>query len=83
YGLDAELIDVEQECAVPAQELVKRFLTFVRPSLEEYGDWEEVSSIVLETIQKGNSATQQREVYKRRGSLEDVVDFIVAQTTKV
>lgn len=83
YGLDAELIDVEQECAVPAQELVKRFLTFVRPSLEEYGDWDEVSSIVLETIQKGNSATQQREVYKRRGSLEDVVDFIVAQTAKV
>lgn len=82
YGLDTSLVDVEQECAVPARELVEKFLAFVRPSLEEYGDWDEVSSIVQETMQQGNGAVRQREVYKRTGRLEDVVDFIVAETSK-
>ena len=54
----------------------------MRPSLEEYGDWDEVSSIVQETMQQGNGAVRQREVYKRTGRLEDVVDFIVAETSK-
>lgn len=82
YGLDTSLVDIEQECAVPARELVEKFLAFVRPSLEEYGDWDEVSSIVQETMQQGNGAVRQREVYKRTGRLEDVVDFIVAETSK-
>ncbi len=67
--------------AIPASELVEKFLTFVRPSLEEYGDWDEISSLVGQTMQQGNGATRQREVYKRTGHLEDVVDLIVAQTS--
>lgn len=82
YGLDTELIDVEVMRAVPARELIEKFLAFVRPSLEEYGDWDEVSSLVRETMQRGNGATRQREVYKRTGRLEDVVDYIVAETLK-
>jgi carboxylate-amine ligase len=68
--------------AVPARELVESFLSFVRPVLEEYGEWEEVSSLVRETMQRGTGATRQREVYKRSGRLEDVVDFIVQETAK-
>ena len=82
YGLDTELIDVEAMRAVPAQDLLEKFLAFVRPSLEEYGDWDEISSLVQQTMQHGNGATRQREVYKRTECLEDVVDFIVAQTAK-
>lgn len=82
YGLDTELIDVGELRAVPARELVEKFLAFVRPSLEEYGEWDEVSSIVRETMQRGNGATRQREAYKRAGRLEDVVDLIVAETAK-
>ncbi len=82
YGLETELIDVGEGGVVPARELVERFLAFVRPSLEEYGDWEEISSLVRETMQQGNGATRQREAYKRTGRLEDVVDLIVAQTAK-
>jgi carboxylate-amine ligase len=33
-------------------------------------------------MQRGNGATRQREVYKRTGRLEDVVDYIVAETLK-
>lgn len=82
YGLDTDLIDIGTLAAVPARDLVEKFLAFVRPSLEEYGEWDEVSSIVRETMQQGNGATRQREAYKRAGRLEDVVDLIVAETTK-
>ena len=82
YGLEEDLIDVGAMKAVPARELVESFLNFVRPSLEEYGDWDEVSSLVHETMQRGTGATRQREVYKRTGRLEDVVDLIVQETAQ-
>lgn len=82
YGLEGDLIDVGTGCAVPAHQMVEKFLAFVRPSLEEYGEWDEVSSIVRETMQRGTGATRQREAYKRTGRLEDVVDLIVAETAK-
>jgi carboxylate-amine ligase len=80
--LDAELVDVDAECSVPARELVEKFLGFLRPALEDFGEWDEVYAIVQETMQQGNSATRQREVYKRTGSLEDVVDFVIRETAK-
>ncbi len=82
WGLDAELVDVDAECSVPARELVEKFLEFLRPALEDFGEWDEVYAIVQETVQQGNSATRQRDVYKRTGSLEDVVDFVIRETEK-
>ncbi|MBW4576029.1 MAG: carboxylate-amine ligase [Aphanothece sp. CMT-3BRIN-NPC111] len=82
YGLDEDLIDIGAMKTVPARELIEAFLTFVRPALEEYGEWEEVSSIVRETMQHGTGATRQRQAYKRTGRLEDVVDLIVQETAK-
>lgn len=82
YGLDAELVDIEQQSAVPAKELIEKFLTFVRPSLEEYGDWDEVSAIVREIMTRGTAASRQRQIYNRAGKLEDVVDYIVEETKK-
>ena len=82
YGLDTELIDIGALAAVPAPELVEKFLAFVRPSLEEFGEWDEVSSIVRETMQRGTGATRQREAYKRAGRWEDVVDLVVRETAK-
>lgn len=80
YGFATELIDVEVMRAVPARELIEKLLALVRPSLEAFGDWDEVASIVQETMQQGNGAARQREVFNRTGRLEDVVDFIVTQT---
>ncbi len=82
WGLEAELVDVEAECSVPARELVEKFLDFVRPALKEFGEWDEVYAIARETMQQGNGAARQRDVYKRTGSLEDVVDFVVRETAK-
>lgn len=82
YGLDAELIDFDTELAVPAHELIEKLLVFVRPVLEEQGEWDEVSSLVAQTLQAGNGATRQRQAYQQSGHLENVVDLIIAETAK-
>lgn len=82
YGLDAELIDVGAGVLVPAREAVEKFLAFLRPSLEGHGEWAEVSALARETVERGTGAARQRAAYERSGSLEDVVDLIVAQTAE-
>ena len=82
YGLEADLIDVEAGRAVPARELIERLLTFIRPALEQDGAWEEVSTLVRETMRRGTGAQRQRQAYHRAGRMEDVVDLIVAETTQ-
>jgi carboxylate-amine ligase len=82
YGLDADLIDVEGGRAVPAPLMVERLLSFLRPSLEEQGEWEEINALAGQVIERGNGATRQREAYARAGRFEDVIDLIVAETAK-
>ncbi|MBW4543589.1 MAG: carboxylate-amine ligase [Symplocastrum torsivum CPER-KK1] len=82
YGLEGELMDINALTAVPAPEMVETFLTFLRPALEDAGEWDEISSIVHETMQCGTGATRQRKAYKRAGRLEDVVDLIIEETEK-
>ncbi len=80
HGLDADLVDVETERTVPAREVVEDLLSFTRPALEEHGDWEEVSTLVNETLKRGNGARRQRRAYERAGRLEGVVDMLVEET---
>jgi carboxylate-amine ligase len=82
YGLEGALIDAGAERTVPAGELIERLLAFVRPALEAAGDWDEVATLVRETVRRGNGAARQRAAYRRAGRWEDVVDFIVAETAK-
>ena len=82
FGLDGELVDVEEETLVPAKHAVQRLLTFARSALEEFGDWEEVSSIVRDTLEHGNGASRQRAAYRRTGTLEAVVDHLVEETAR-
>ncbi len=82
HGLDADLVDVEAERSVPAREAIEKLLAFVRPALEEHGDWEEVSSLVRETLDGGNGARRQRMAYERAGRLEEVVDILIGETAR-
>ena len=82
HGLDAELVDVEAERTVPAQEIIEKLLTFARPALEEHGDWEEVSTLISETLKRGNGARRQRRTYKRAGRFEDVVEMLIEETAR-
>lgn len=80
YGLEGTLIDVRKGCAIPAEALLDALLDFVGPALQEQGDWEEVSRLLGQLLEHGNGATRQRAIYRATGSLQAVVDFVVAQT---
>lgn len=80
YGLDNELVDPEEQRTVPAREIVQKLLGFARPALEDFGDWDEVSALVEETLREGNGARRQRLAYERGERLEDVVDALVEET---
>lgn len=82
HGLDAKLVDVETEKALPAREVIENLLASVRPVLEEHGDWDEVSALARETLERGNGATRQRDAYGRSGKLVDVVDELVEETAR-
>ena len=62
YGLDADLIDVEAQCALPAHKMVERLLSFLRPSLEEHNEWEETSALVGRLLRRATARHRQREV---------------------
>lgn len=82
YGLEADLVDVLSMRAVPAAELVESLLCFLRPALEDDGAWDEISALVGDTAARGTGASRQRRVFARSGRLEDVVDFVVAETAR-
>jgi len=82
YGLTEQLIDVAAARCVSAPELIDSLLGFVRPALEEAGDWDEVSAIVRQTLERGTGAERQRAAYQRRGRIEDVVDFVLEETAR-
>jgi carboxylate-amine ligase len=79
YGIRGELIDVLAVKARPAAEMVDAFLTFLRPSLEEFGDWDEVSEQVGRILADGNGAERQRRA-GAQGDLKAVVDAAAADT---
>jgi glutamate---cysteine ligase / carboxylate-amine ligase len=80
HGLDADLVDVLGGQARPAAELVEAFLEAIRPGLEAGGDLEEVTGLVRATLAGGTAAARQREVLRRTGSLEAVVDQLADET---
>ena len=82
YGLDADLVDLHRHRLVPAPDLIEAMLNRLRPALEAQGDWDEVSTLVSNTLRKGNGAQRQRAVYQQTGRYEDVVDLIVSQTAQ-
>lgn len=82
YGLEAELLDVEEERTISARQMIEKMVTFLRPALEEGGDWEEVSALVGSTLKHGNGAMRQRRAYARAGRLEDIVDVLIEETAE-
>lgn len=81
YGLGGELVDVEAGEAVPAGEMIDRFLDRLRPALGDLGDWDEVSELVARVRACGTGADRQRRVLADTGDRRAVVNFIVEETT--
>jgi len=80
YGLEETLIDVHAGATIPAHELISRLLETVRPALEANGDWDEVSALTQQILDRGNGARRQREAYAKRNSWDDVMQFLADET---
>ncbi len=79
-GLDDALIDPLTAEPIPASAMLDRLLMYVRPALEDVGDWDEVADLVEQTVRHGTSAARQRAAYRDTDRLEDVVDRLVQET---
>ena len=79
-GLGGELFDLTTCRARPATEVVDTLLTFLRPDLEDAGEWDEISALVAQTVARGTGAARQRDVFKRSGSMVDLVHWLAAET---
>jgi glutamate---cysteine ligase / carboxylate-amine ligase len=82
YGLDGQLIDLDAMSSVPAAAMVEALLAYVRPALESYGEWDQVAALARGTVERGSGARRQREIFARNQRLEDVVDFVIAETAR-
>lgn len=82
-GLTGILVDVLAMEAVPAQVLLDRFLAYLRPALEDTGDWDEVTAQLLATVRRGTSSQRQLAEFARSSCLQDVVDLLIRETAAV
>lgn len=83
FGLTDSLLDPISAELVPAHSLVEQLFMYVRPPLEEAGDWDEMTKLVERTKYFGSSAERQRRVFSETNRLEDVVDLLVRETAIV
>jgi carboxylate-amine ligase len=78
-GLDARLYDFSEKREKGAREVARDLVTRLRPVSQDLGCEAELEG-VLEIVRRGTGADLQRAVYARRGSLEDVVDYLLETT---
>lgn len=80
YGLEEELLDLYTGESLPARVVVDRLLAFVRPALDDWGEWDEIAALVADTFARGTGAARQRAAFARSGWLTGVVDYLVEET---
>jgi carboxylate-amine ligase len=80
HGVDGELVDTVGPGPVPAAELVQRLLAVLRDDLEDHGEWDEVSTLVRQQLDRGNGARRQREIAARGSGPRAVVEHLLIPT---
>ncbi len=80
YGPDGRLIDFGRQEELPARDLVRELIEdFLADPIDELGTRQEVEH-AYRILDEGASADRQLAVYEKTGSLEAVVDHLVAET---
>jgi carboxylate-amine ligase len=79
YGIGGKLIDFGKQEEVPVADLLEELLLFVDDVVDELGCREEVAG-VRTIVARGTGADRQLAAFERTQSLEQVVDYIVAET---
>jgi carboxylate-amine ligase len=80
YGLEGKLIDFGKEAELPAPVLIRELVEwFIADVVDELGSRAEVE-YVYRILEEGSSADRQLDAFRRRGSLDDVVDQLIRET---
>ena len=80
FGTTGELIDLQSMRAAPAAEVVEQLLAFLAPALDEWGAGDEVVGLAQQVLGRGTSAERQRARLADRGSIDDVIDWLISET---
>ncbi len=81
WGIDGSLIDFGTQTEVPMRRLAEEILEFVDDVVDGLGSRREVEHVHT-ILREGTSADRQLRVFRETGSLEKVVDHLVAETTR-
>ncbi len=79
YGTEANLIDFGKETEVPFKQLTYELLEFIDDVVDELGSRKEVE-YVHQILENGTGADRQLAVFRKKRSLEAVVDYISEET---
>jgi glutamate---cysteine ligase / carboxylate-amine ligase len=80
YGLDGKLIDFGKQEELPARELITEMIEwFLADVLDEFGGRKDIE-YAFKILAEGSSADRQLATYKKTGSLNAVVDQLIAET---
>jgi carboxylate-amine ligase len=82
FGLSGQLIDFGKREEKPAKELVRELVDwFLADAIDELGSRREVE-YAYRILEEGSSADRQLATFERTGSLEAVVDQLIAETAE-
>ncbi|MFL6099780.1 MAG: glutamate--cysteine ligase [Actinomycetales bacterium] len=73
HGITEQLVPADGSSPAPAGQVVAELVEHVRPALETSGDLALVQRGVAELFARGGGASMQRDAFRQRGSLVDVV----------
>jgi glutamate---cysteine ligase / carboxylate-amine ligase len=80
YGLDGKLIDFGKQTELPARELIREMIEwFIGDVMDELGSRKEIE-YAYRILDEGSSADRQLATFRRTGSLQAVVDQLIAET---
>jgi carboxylate-amine ligase len=79
YGLDGKMIDFGKSREVPIRDLVRELLEFVDDVVDDLGSREEISHIYT-ILERGTSADEQLQVWRKTGDIKAVVDHLIEAT---
>ena len=79
YGLDGKMIDFGKSREVPVRDLIRELLEFVDDVVNDLGSRKEISHIYT-ILERGTSADEQLQVWRKTGDLNAVADHLIEAT---
>jgi carboxylate-amine ligase len=80
FGLAKTLVHPGTWELAPAREVFEALRSHVEPALRDAGDWEFTSDAFDRLMAQGTGAARQRSAYEASGSLQGVVEDLIART---